>query len=267
MVKRALISREGKSAPEKIFQILGLSLAVFLIMSAGNFACKGKAVEEEAVQEAKGLSIKEGINDFEGMVKAGLGKYLYIPAVQGFDIVIQGKIDSSDASALVDREVRGKGDFFSQRPAILVADSIEVKESERNWKNVFTRTEDFTADDYLDLKAREQFPALKEISYDKKEGWEGKEKGKVFGRLEKETITQGEEQKDIYRIIILDKENKQAAKIVVDSFTDFAQYYLKKLRLFDNLWFYFTIKDTVDWKTRQVSRELFAADVLYCGLF
>lgn len=122
-------------------------------------------------------------------------------------------------------------------------------------------------DDYLDLRARDEYQSLKDVAYDKPESWEGKGKAKVFGKLVKETVAEGGQQKEVSKIIILDKENKAVGNVVVDSMTDFAQYYLKKLRLFDNLWFYVTIKDTVDWKTRRVTDDLFHADALYCGLF
>jgi len=59
----------------------------------------------------------------------------------------------------------------------------------------------------------------------------------------------------------------ELGKIIVDDFTDYALYYMKKLKLFDRLWFYIAIKDTVEWKVRQETRELFHADVLFVGLF
>lgn len=266
MAFRILVSTEGKSKSGKITRILGLSLVVFLLTTAGSIACKREAGEELASGE-EGMAIKKAINEFEGTVKVGVGRYLFIPAARGFDIIIQGQMESGDASTIVGKEVRGKGEFSPERPAILVANSIEVKESERDWRNVFTRTEGFVIDDYLDLKARDEFQVLKDLSYNKKEGWEGIERAKIFGKLEKETVTEGEEQKDIYRIIVLDEKGKEAGKIIVDSFTDYALYYMKKLKLFDNFWIYISIKDTVDWKVRQKTRELFHADVLFSGLF
>jgi len=266
MTHRAFVSKKEKSRAEKIIRFLGLSLFAILLVAGGSVACK-KKVAEEAAAGQKPAGIKEGINDFEGTVKVALGKYLYIPAVQGFDIIVQGKIESGDASTLVDKEIKGKGFFSADKPSILVAESIEVKEAERGWRPVFTRTEEVVLDDYLDLKAREEFQALKDISYDKPEGWEGKGRAKVFGRLEKETTSEGGQQKEIYWIAILNEKNEQVGKVIVDSFTDFAQYYLKKLRLFENLWFYLTIKETVVWKTRRVTDDLFHADILYCGLF
>ena len=266
MAFRILVSTEGKSKAEKITRILGLSLLVFLLLIAGSIACKKEAGEGLAPEEGD-VAVKEAINEFEGTAKVGLGRYLFIPAARGFDIIIQGQMELGDASTIVGKEVRGKGEFSPERPSILVVNSIEVKESERDWRNVFTRTEEFVIDDYLDLKAREEFQVLKDLSYNKKEGWEGIERAKIFGKLEKETVTEGEEQKDIYRIIVFDERGKEAGKIIVDSFTDFALYYMKKLKLFDNFWIYISIKDTVDWKIRQKTRELFHADVLFSGLF
>lgn len=266
MALRILISTEGKNKTEKIVWSLGLSLLAFLLVIAGSISCKKEAGEKMVLGE-EGLEAKEGMLEFEGLAKVGVGKYLFIPAARGFDIIIQGQIESGDASILVDKEVRGQGAFSPERPSILVANSIEVKESGRAWRNAFTRAEEFVLEDYLDLKAREEFQVLKGLSYNKKEGWEGKEKVKIFGKLEIETVAEGEEQKEIYRIVVLDEEEKEVGKIIVDSFTDFAQYYMKKLRLFDKLWVYIAVKDTVEWRVRQRTRELFHADVLFTGLF
>ena len=260
------ISAKGKSNPEKTAQILGLSIFVFLLVVAGNMACKKKVVEE-LVQEEESAGIKEGLNEYEGTVKVGIGKYLFVPEVTGFDIIVQGQIESGDLSTLVDKEIRGEGIFSANRPSILVAENIEVKESEREWRTVYTKTEEFALDDYMGQKEREEFQILSDLSYDKKEDWEGKEKGKVFGRLEKETVAEGEEQKDIYRIIVLDEQGKEIAKIAVDTIADFAMYYKNKLRLFEDFWFYITIKDTVEWKIRRRTREMFHAEVLFCGIY
>jgi len=248
-----------KSSLKKFNRVLWLSMLLLLLVILGNMACKKEAVEEQADTE--------DIINFEGVVKVGFGKYLYVPEARGFDIVVQGQVDSGDASVLVDKEVRGKGEFSPNRPSILVADSIDVKESGRNWRNVFTRTEEVVLDDYFDVKTRDEFEELKEISYDKKESWEGKEKGKVYGKLETRTVTEGEELKEVYRIIVLDEENKEVGKVIVDSISESTLYYAKKLRLFDRLWFYVTIKETVPWRTRVGTSELFHADVFFAGLF
>lgn len=252
-------STEGKSRMEKIIRVLSLSILTSLLVMAGSSACK-KSVEEQ-------LDTQEGILEFEGVAKVGIGKYLFVPEVQGFDIIVQGQVDSGDAGVLVDKEIRGSGQFSPDRPSILVANSIDVKESERNWRNVFTRSDEVVLDGYLNLKAREEYKVLSDLAFDKKDGWEGKEKGKVYGSLEKQTVTEGEEQKDIYRISVLNEENQEVGKILVDNMSDAALFYVKKLRLFEKFWFYFTIKDTVDWRTRQNTSELFHADVLFSGLF
>jgi hypothetical protein len=54
---------------------------------------------------------------------------------------------------------------------------------------------------------------------------------------------------------------------LVDNFTDFGNYYLKKLRLFDKFWFYMNVKETIDWSERRRTREMFHADVVFAGLF
>ena len=126
-------SAERKRNTEKFTRLLFLSALVFLLIAAGSVACK-KGAEEQADSQ-------ENIIEFEGVAKVGIGKYLYVPEIQGFDILVQGQVDSGDTSTLVDKEVRGSGEFSPERPSILVATSIEVKEAGRSWRNVFTKTE------------------------------------------------------------------------------------------------------------------------------
>ncbi len=266
MAIRISVSTEGKNKQEKIVLTLGFSLLALLLVIGGSISCKKKAGEEMALGE-EGLVAKEGIILFEGVVNVGIGKYLFIPEASGFDIIVQGPLESGDVSTLVGKEIKGRGAFSPEKPSILIANDIEVKESERDWRNVFTRTEEFVIDDYLDLEAREKFKVLKNLSFEKKEGWEGIERAKIYGKLEMETVTEGEEEKEIFRIIVLDAKDDEVGKIIVDNFTDFSQYYIKKLRFFDKLWFYFTVKDTVEWRVRRRTQELFHADVLFSGLF
>jgi hypothetical protein len=260
-----LILSEGNKTREKFFRILGISLLMVLLMVTGGISCK-RATEEEAAEQDVTV-VKEGINEFEGVVKVGLGKYFFIPGAQGIDMVVQGQLESWDASSLIDQDVRVSGEFSPERPSILVVDTVEVKESERQYRNVFTRTEEAVLDDYVDTKAREEFAVLGDLDYRKKEGWEGKEKVKIYGRLEKTTVTEGEEEKDVYNIIILDEEERQPKKIIVDSISDYTKYYLKKLRLFEQFWFYLEMKETVDWRVRRRTRELFHADLVFAGLY
>jgi hypothetical protein len=266
MATRISASTEVKSKQEKIIRTLSFSLLALLFVIGGSISCKKEAGEEMALGE-EGHLAKEGIISFEGVVNVGFGKYLFIPEVSGFDIIVQGTIESGDVSTLVGQEIKGNGAFSPETPSILIANDIEVKESGKGWQNIFTRTEEFVIDDYLDLEARDEFQVLENLAYNKKEGWEGKEMAKIYGKLETETVTEGEEEKENFWIVILDEKNNEVGKIIVDSFTDFSQYYIRKLRFFDKLWFYITIKDTVEWRVRRRTRELFHADVLFNGLF
>ncbi len=174
-------------------------------------------------------------------------------------------MDVGEAQALIGNEIRGKGQSLPEYPSILVADEIEIKEAEDVWRMIFTRSEEFTLDDYVALKSRDDFEVLSGLSYNKKVGWEGKDKAKVYGRLITEAEDEGEEES--YTIVVLDDQGKEVGKILVDELTDFAEFYLKKLRLFDRFWFYVTVKETVDWRSRRRTRDLFHADVLLAGLY
>lgn len=241
---------------DRTFRVIGLAFLAFLFIAFAPVACQN---EEEAETGEEQAIEQEGIITFEGTVKVVEGKYVFIPEARGFDIVIQGNLETDSIEALVDKQVRGEGEISPERPSILIADTLEILEDGGNWRNVFTRTEDVILEDFLDLSARGDFEALEDLSYDKKSVWEGKENIKVYGRLQK---TNGG---DV--IAVLDEEGSEIGKVLVDSFTDFGNYYLKKLRLFDKFWFYMNPKETVDWSERRRSREMFHADVVFAGLF
>lgn len=232
----------------KLAGIVGLGLCVALTLA-------GIAFAQETAEETAPV---KPANEFEGTVKVGLGKYFYLPTAQGLDIVVQGQIESGDASKLAGKDVRVKGELLLDKPSIFRADSIEIKEA-GSYRTVFTRTEDLVLDDYIDAQTRDSFPALVVTSALKNEEWEGKGKAKVYG-----TLQAGE---GASAILLVDAKGKEIGKILVDKTTDYAAYYLKKLRLFDKFWFYLNIKDTVDKKVRTKSRELFHADVVLCGLY
>lgn len=241
---------------DKIFRVIGLTFLAFLLIASAPVACQRSEEAETGGEEAVE---QEGITAFEGTVKVVVGKYVFIPEARGFDIVIQGNLESGSTDTLADTQVRGEGEISPESPSILIADTLEIMEEGGNWRNVFTRTEEVVLEDLLDLSARGGFEALEDLSYDKKDEWEGKEQVKVYGRLQK---TNGGD-----AIAVFDEEGVEIGKVLVDSFTDFGNYYLKKLRLFDKFWFYMNVKETVDWSERRRTREMFHADVVFAGLF
>lgn len=245
----------------KIFQIVCLSIvACFLVLTS--VACQQG--EEAAQQETE---LEEGVVEFEGTVKVAVGKYIYIPEARGFDIVLKGDVQGGSES-LIGETVRGSGKVNPDIPSMLIADLIEVQQN-GTWTNVYTRTdESMTVDDYVTLPEREEFQQLEELSYDKKDVWEGTEKAKIYGTLEQaeEAEEGGEETPQI--ITVLDPEDKdEIGKVIADNMTDFAKFYIQKLELFDEFWFYVNVKETVDWSTRRRTREMFHADVVFTGLF
>jgi hypothetical protein len=241
---------------ERVSLLFGMLLLAFLVVVSGFTACQ-KADEE--VTESLEEETAEGILSFEGTVRVTLGKYMFIPQASGFDVVIQGNLDSGDMEGLVDKEVRVEGEISPDRPSILVADTLEEKGPGDTWTTIFTREEAAVLDDYLDQYARGEYASLDDLSYDKKETWEENPKAKVYGTLE--TSDNGD------AIAVVDEEGKQIGKVLVDGYTDYARYYLKKLRLFDKFWFYLNVKDTVDWSQRRRTREMFHADMVFAGLY
>jgi len=239
----------------KMSLFFGWMLIAFLLVAFGSVACQ-KAEQGEEGEEA---GIQEGIMPFEGTVKAVVGKYVFLPEASGFDIVIQGNLDSGDIGDLVNKEIRGEGDISSDVPSILIVNTLEVKGDAGDWTNIYTRTEDLVLEDFLDLSDREEFVVLADLSYDKKDIWEQNVKAKVYGKLEKNDSGDN--------IVVFDDEGKEVGKVLVDSYTDFCQFYLGKLGHFDNFWFYLNVKETVDWTQRRRTREMFHADLVFAGLF
>lgn len=249
--------------------ILGLCLLAFFLITSGNLACQKAASpaaatagsEQAAAGEPAASGIKEGLNDVAGSVKIGLGKYFYVPTVQGFDIAVMGPVDGGDAGGLVGKEVRVKGEFIREKPNLLIAQTVDVKENETQWKNVYTTADKASPPDFFDQKTRADYPELRIANINKSEDWEGKAKAKVLGKLVPGANNQGS------AISVVDDKGKEIGKIIVDSATEFANYYIKKLRLFDTFWFYLNVKESVDKKLRPKNKELFHADVVFAGLY
>lgn len=228
-------------------------LVTFLVM--GTVSC---GTTEESV-EKESTAVQEGIIEFEGTVKVAVGRYVFIPEARGFDIILQGEIEGG-TEGLVGKEVKGEGEYTPERPSILITNSLDVKDAGGEWMNVFTRSGDVTAEEWMTQQGRDQvFTALVDLEYNKNEGWEGKEKAKVYGQLE--------QNEDAVNIVVFNDKDSEIGRIIVDNMDDVADFYIKKLNLFDKFWFYLDVKETVEWSTRRRSRELFHADVLFAGLY
>jgi hypothetical protein len=241
---------------EKASRFIWVMLLAYLLASLGSVACQ-KAGVGEAGEEA--AETEEGLMSFEGTVDTVVGKYVFLPEASGFDVFIQGNLNEGTLEDLVGKEVRGEGKISPDFPSILFTETLEVKEDSGVWTNVFTRTEEPVLEDYMDLSARDEYSALPDLSYDKKDMWEQQEKVKVYGRLEKSD--EGD------KIVVLNDDGDEIGKVLVDSYTDFCRFYLKKLGNFDRFWFYLNVKETVDWSVRRRTREMFHADAVFAGLF
>jgi hypothetical protein len=208
----------------------------------GSVACQKKA-------DTPAGEIQKAVNEFEGTVRTGLGRYMYLSTAQGFDIVLPG----FDAATLVGKTIKVKGNLLTDHPPVFLADGVES-----GGQAVYTRSQEFQAEDFVEMKAREAVPALTITGTTKPEEWEGKAEGKIYGQLQKG---------DVNYIVISDSKGKELAKIVVDSVSIYSDYYIQKLRLFDKFWFYVKVKDSVDKKDRTKTKAVFHADVFGAGLF
>jgi len=252
MANRTWISIKGMRGLNSLSVFVGLSFFVLVLIAATTACSSGEDVQET------GMVAQEGSLDFEGTVKCALGTYMFIPESPGFDIVVQGNLDTGDISSLVGKRIRGKADFSPEQPSILIATEIEVEDGGQ-YRSVFTPSGEISLEDYIGLSERDAFEVLNISSSNKADEWEGKTQAKVYG-----TLAQVEE---AYVITVLNDENKEIGKIIVDNISDFALYYINKLRLFDKFWFYVDVKESVEARTRRRSKEMFHADIHFAGLF
>jgi hypothetical protein len=221
--------------------ILILGLAI-LVVFAGSVACQKKA-------ETPAAEAVTAVTEFEGTVRAALGRYMYLSTAQGFDIVLPG----FDAATLAGKTIKVKGNLLPDHPPVFLADSVES-----GGQTIYTRGQEFQIEDFNEVKVREAVKPLTVTGINKPEEWEGKGEGKVYGKLQKG---------DVNYIVISDDKGKPLANIVVDSLSTYSNYYIQKLRLFDKFWFYVKIKDSVDKKLRTKNKEIFHADVFDVGLY
>jgi hypothetical protein len=220
-----------------------LSLAV-LVGFAATVACQKKAAESPAAAAQK------SVTEFEGMVRAGLGRYLYLSTASGFDLVLPG----FDAATLVGKSIKVKGNLLTDHPPVFLVDSAETGPGQ----TVYTRSQEFQEEDFVEMKVREAVPALAITGLNKPEEWEGKGQGKVYGQLQKG---------DVSAIVLSDTKGKEIARIIVDSISTYSNYYIQKLRLFDEFWFTLNIKDSVEKRERTKTKAIFHADVVGVGLY
>jgi hypothetical protein len=245
------------------FLVLALAAGLALL---GGFACSGKkpAAEgaapsgEEAAPISQEMSIKEGLNDITGTVKSALGKYFYISQMPGFDLAAGGDFD---ASTLVGKDVKVKAEFNREVPSLLLAQAIEVKGDGGAYTSAFTAAAPVAPGDFFAQKERADYPELKVASVMKAADWEGKGKLKVFGRY----IPAGD--KTAAAVSVLNAKGQETAKVLIDSMSEYSNFYLKKLRLFDKYYFYLTVKESVPANQRGRTKEIFHADVVFAGLY
>jgi hypothetical protein len=151
------------------------------------------------------------------------------------------------------KTIKVKGNLLPDHPPVFLADTVES-----GGQTIYTRSQDFQAEDFIEMKVREAVPALAITGVAKPEEWEGKGQAKVYGKLQKG---------DVNRIVLTDDKGRETAKIIVDSISTYSDYYIQKLRLFDAFWFYLNVKDSVDRRDRTRTKEIFHADVVGAGLF
>ncbi|MCK7527628.1 MAG: hypothetical protein MZV64_63470 [Ignavibacteriales bacterium] len=102
---------------------------------------------------------------------------MYLSTASGFDIVLPG----FDAATLAGKTVKVKGNLLLDHPPVFLADSVETSPG----VSVYTRNQEFQAEDFVEMKVREGVPALTITGVAKAEEWEGKGTAKVYGKLVK----------------------------------------------------------------------------------
>ncbi|HOP60926.1 MAG TPA: hypothetical protein PKZ60_05885 [Candidatus Saccharicenans sp.] len=202
---------------------------------------------------------------FEGTVKTAVGKYIYLPEAKGLDIIIAGNIEGG-VENLVGKQVKVSVSLLPDKANLAIANSIELKDG-NNYRNIYTRSGEPDYSDYFPPSFRDQYVALNITNINKPDEWQGKTNVKVYGLLQTSEAKQGTATVPVTHIVIQDKKGKEIARIIVNNITDYARFYISKLRLFDHFWFYLNVKDQVDRKVTARTKEIFSADVVFCGLY
>lgn len=203
--------------------------------------------------------------DYEGVVKVAVGHYLYIPQAQGLDVFVAGTVQGG-LENLVGKEVKVKASLIADKPNLILAESIDIKEG-TTYRNVYTRSTEPDYAGYLSPHDREEYVALYITNINKPEEWEGKIKVKVYGKLQTSKVKEGTQEKEVTHIVLTDRKGKEIGRVIVNGISEYASFYLKKLRLFDKFWFYLDVTGQVDRRVRARTRELFSGEVVFCGLF
>ncbi|MCX8161222.1 MAG: hypothetical protein N3G18_09905 [Candidatus Saccharicenans sp.] len=214
---------------------------------------------------AFGQTAQPQSKDYEGVVKVAVGHYLYIPQAQGLDIFVAGTIQGG-LENLVGKEVRVKASPIADKPNLILAESIEIKEGTM-YTSVYTRSAEPDFAGYLNPHDREAYVALNITNINKPEEWEGKNKVKVYGKLQTSKVKEGAQEKEVTHIVLTDRKGKEIGRVIVNGISEYANFYLKKLRLFDKFWFYLDVTGQVDKRVRAKTRELFSGNVIFCGLY
>ncbi|MGQ9802100.1 MAG: hypothetical protein ACUVRL_10625 [Candidatus Saccharicenans sp.] len=236
------------------FRKKGLLLSVFTVSAV--LLASVMAFSQQAQPQLK---------EFEGVVKVAVGHYLYIPQAQGLDIYVAGEV-AGGLNNLVGKEVRVKATVIEDKPNLILAESIEIKEGTM-YNSVYNRSSEPDFKGYLNPHDRDAYVALNITNINKPEEWEGKTKVKVYGKLLTSKVKEGSQEKEVTHIILSDKKGKEIARIIVNNISDYANFYLQKLRLFDRFWFYLDVTGQVDRRVRLKTRELFSGDLIFCGLY
>ena len=202
---------------------------------------------------------------FEGAVKTAVGKYIYLPEAKGLDIIMAGNVEGG-VENLIGKQVRISVSLLPDKANLAIANSIDLKDGS-NYRNIYTRSGEPDYSDYFPPSSRDQYVALNITNINKPDEWQGKTNVKVYGLLQTSEAKQGTATVPVTHIVIQDKKGKEIARIIVNNITDYARFYISKLRLFDHFWFYLNVKDQVDRKVTARTKEIFSADVVFCGLY
>lgn len=218
-----------------------------------------------AFSQQASTSAQEQEKVFEGTVKTAVGKYIYMPEAKGLDIIIAGNVEGG-VENLIGKQVKISVSLLPDKANLAVANSIELKDG-TSYRSIYTRSVEPDYSDYFPPSARDQYVALNITAINKPDEWQGKTNVRVYGQLQTSEVKQGTTTVPVTHIVIQDKKGKEIARIIVNSITDYARFYISKLRLFDHFWFYLNVKDQVDKKVTAKTKEIFSADVVFCGLY
>lgn len=224
-------------------------LAALAIGYGANHFTGDKTGLEKKIKDLAGISVveKTPANQYTGKVRTASMNYFEMNGVEyvltDFDA---RKLESLESITVTANPAPGN-------PGLRVVEKIIRTGADKKENPIYQRIYSVNYADSM-LPDKIEYNRITRMRYDTKSDWEQPryDKARLIGR-----INLAEK-----NIEVLDNE-KIIGKVLISDITDYAIFQLKKQGTQEPYMIYIKRRDTVDWKTRQKTKELFYADIVW----